>query len=634
LSTDLLMAAWRGVRVGTHVLTATLVAVVVAVHERSGRRPIWVTQFIRWWHAQLCQVLAVEVRISGQPAANALLVSNHISWLDIPVIGAQGEIGFLAKADVRGWPLIGWLADHAGTLFIERGGHQVNRVATQLGHAIAGGRTLTIFPEGTTTDGQTVARFHARLFQAGQTPGVQIQPVAISYHHGDDLMPDLHIPYIGDDTLLTNVWRVIRHPRLIARLHFLPPLAMVEGEQRRALAERARVAITQSKNNVLPVEPRSAQRIAVVTETYPPEINGVANTMRHLVDGLAARGHQIQLIRPRQPNDPRRPKPDPNALLLVPGLPLPGYRGLRFGLPVYWRLRRHWFRHRPALIYIATQGPLGHAALAAARALKIPTVTGFHTQFQHYSQHYGLGILTRHIIETLRHFHNRSNMTLVPTAALQQELTASGFKNVRVFGRGVDVAHFSPTRRSAELRQSWGCDDSSLVVIHVGRIAAEKNLDLAYHAYRAILLERPDARFVLVGNGPEREHWQQAFPEVLCVGAKVGIELAAHCASGDLFLFPSQTETFGNVVTEAMASGLPVIAFDDAAAHAYIQTGHNGVTVPVGDRAAFIAASRSAARDSTQLQQMGLAARRTAEGIRWERVLGVLEAHFADAIRR
>ncbi|WP_420826830.1 glycosyltransferase family 4 protein [Chromatium okenii] len=371
--------------------------------------------------------------------------------------------------------------------------------------------------------------------------------------------------------------------------------------------------------------------LSVVTETYPPEINGVANTMQQLVDGLAARGHRLQLIRPRQPSDPAQPLPQ---TVLVPGLPLPGYRGLRFGLPVYWRLRRHWSRQRPDLIYIATQGPLGHAALAAARALKIPTVTGFHTQFQHYSRHYGLGMLLRPISASLRHFHNHSDLTLVPTAALQTTLTADGFNNVQVFGRGVDVVRFSPTRRSAELRQSWGCDERSLVVIHVGRIAAEKNLDVAYQAYRAIAAEQPEVRFVLVGSGPEREHWQQRFPDVLCVGAKVGVDLAAHYASGDLFLFPSLTETFGNVVTEAMASGLPVIAFDDAAAHAYIRSGHNGVTVPVTEPAAFIAASVTAARDRQRLRELGLAARHTAEELSWEKVLGGLETHFAEVLRR
>ena len=320
--------------------------------------------------------------------------------------------------------------------------------------------------------------------------------------------------------------------------------------------------------------------------------------------------------------------------LLVPGLPLPGYRGLRFGLPVYWRLRRLWRRTTPDLLYIATQGPLGHAALAAARALNIPTVTGFHTQFHQYSRHYGLGLLTQPITRALRRFHNRSDLTLVPTARLQAQLSAQRFHNVQVFGRGVDVARFSPAWRDLELRRSWGCDEATLVVLFVGRLAAEKNLTLARAAFRAILAERPEARFVLVGDGPELERLHRECPDFICPGAKVGEELSAHYACGDLFLFPSLTETFGNVVTEAMASGLPVIAFDDAAAQTYIAPWENGVTLPVGDEAAFIAASRQLARDLGRLRQMGQAARQTAEGIRWDRVLGTLEARFDEVLRR
>lgn len=385
-----------------------------------------------------------------------------------------------------------------------------------------------------------------------------------------------------------------------------------------------------------PTDSRVAHRleVAIVTETYPPEINGVANTMLHLAEGLAERGHGVQLVRPRQQTDRGQPPPGPVVLQLVPGLPIPGYRGLRFGLPVYWRLRRHWHRARPHLIYIATQGPLGHAALAAARALGIPSVTGFHTQFHQYSQHYGLGILTHHIAETLRHFHNRSNATLVPTADLKAELSNGGFQNVHVFGRGVDVKRFSPIWRDPELRRAWGCDDETLVAVYVGRIAAEKNLDLARAAVQAILSDRSNVRFVLVGDGPELAYLHREFPSFICAGAKVGDELSAYYASGDLFLFPSLTETFGNVVTEAMASGLPVIAFDYAAAHAHIESWNNGVTLPVGDSAAFIAASREAMRDQARLRKMGEAARKTAEGISWDRVLGRVEKRLFEVIRR
>lgn len=375
-------------------------------------------------------------------------------------------------------------------------------------------------------------------------------------------------------------------------------------------------------------------RIAIVTETYPPEINGVANTMRHLAEGLDARGHGIQLVRPKQRQDRDPVPPGPIELILVPGLPIPGYHGLRFGMPVYWRLRRCWQTRTPDLVYIATQGPLGHAALSAAAALTIPTVTGFHTQFHRYSQHYGLGLLTQQIAETLRHFHNRSNATLVPTTDLQAELSAEGFQNVHVFGRGVDVAQFSPNWREQALRESWGCGPEQPVALYVGRIAAEKNLELARDAFRAIQTERPDARFVLVGDGPELAHMQRECPDFLFVGAKVGEELSAHYASGDLFLFPSLTETFGNVVTEAMASGLPVIAFDYAAPRRYIEPWRNGVTIPLGAPEAFVSASRAAVRDLDRLRGMGRAARIMAEGISWGRVLRGVEERLIEVIHQ
>lgn len=372
--------------------------------------------------------------------------------------------------------------------------------------------------------------------------------------------------------------------------------------------------------------------IAIVTETYPPEINGVAHTMRHLAEGLAARGHRIQLIRPRQAaEDGGRRTPPSSGINVhpVPGLPIPGYRGLRFGLPVYWRLRRLWGRVAPDLVYIATQGPLGHAALSAAHRTGTPTVTGFHTQFQRYSQHYGLGLFTQQIADTLRHFHNRSDATLVPTAELKAELTLEGFHDVHVFGRGVDVDLFSPAWRDAELRRNWGCDEDALAVLYVGRIAPEKNLELACETFRAIEAVRPTARFILVGDGPGREHIRRNNPDFICPGAKIGSELSRHYASGDIFLFPSLTETFGNVVPEAMASGLPVVAFDYAAARSLIDQWRNGVTLPVNEHVAFIAAGRTLAEDLERVRQLGRQARRTAEGISWDRVIqGVEERLF------
>jgi glycosyltransferase involved in cell wall biosynthesis len=373
-------------------------------------------------------------------------------------------------------------------------------------------------------------------------------------------------------------------------------------------------------------------RIAVVTETYPPEINGVANTMRQLVEGLARRGHQMTVVRPRQHGD-RRSGGASAGQVLVPGLPIPGYRGLRFGLPVYRRLRRLWGASPPDAIYVATQGPLGHAAMSAARANHIAVLAGFHTQFQQYSRHYGLGLLTRSIMRLLRRFHNRADATLAPTAALGRVLHRDGFQNVHVFSRGVDTVLFSPVRRNAALRDAWGCNGSSVVALYVGRIAPEKNIGLALRAFDAITQADQDVRCVVVGDGPELGRLRASHAEYIFTGAKVGEELAEHYASADCFLFPSLTETFGNVVTEAMASGLAVVAFDYAAAHEYIVPGQNGVVVPAGDAGAFVEAAVAVASNRDRLRNMGVRARASAQTLSWERAIGGVEQRLRDVVR-
>lgn len=328
-------------------------------------------------------------------------------------------------------------------------------------------------------------------------------------------------------------------------------------------------------------------RYTIVTETYPPEINGVALTVQDLERGLRARGHGVEVIRPRQSaNDVQQPHE-----LLVRGSSIPRYPGMRFGHPAGIRLRRRWTRQHPDALYIATEGPLGYSALRAAVKLGIPVVTGFHTRFDEYMRDYGLPFLQPLAMRWMRHIHNTSQATLVPTCELADFLNANGFHDVVHLPRAVDTTRFSPIQRSEELRAEWGLRPHDLAVIYLGRVAAEKNLPLAIRAFHAIQAQRPDARFVWVGEGPELAGIQRDNPEFIYRGLRRGDDLARHFASADLFLFPSHSETFGNVTIESMASGVPPVAFRYGAAKEHLRDGVDGASIDGKDEDAFIAAA-------------------------------------------
>jgi glycosyltransferase involved in cell wall biosynthesis len=350
-------------------------------------------------------------------------------------------------------------------------------------------------------------------------------------------------------------------------------------------------------------------RIAVVTETYPPEINGVALTVSGFVSALAAQGYEVHLVRPLQEGVAPSNPPVRVDETLVRGAPVPRYPGLRMGLPAGSELRRLWKARRPDAVYIATEGPLGWSALRTAEALGVPVATGFHTRFDDYMAHYGAGLLGPLVGGWLRRFHNRAHATLVPTTELVDQLTRAGFRAVRRLARGVDVRLFDPARRDPALRARWGLAEGDLALLVVGRIAAEKNLDLAARAADAIRARLPRARLVWVGDGPAATALRAARPGDVHCGLQRGEALAAHYASADLFLFPSVTETFGNVTLEAMASGLPVLAFDYGAAREHLSDGVHGRTVARGDDAGFIAAAESLAADPARWPAMGRAAR-------------------------
>lgn len=383
-----------------------------------------------------------------------------------------------------------------------------------------------------------------------------------------------------------------------------------------------------------PPKPYRPLRIAMVSETYPPEVNGVAHTAQRMVQGLISRYHQVQLIRPRQHAQEQGVSSAAFEEILVRGIPMPRYAGLKIGLPATAELVRLWRARRPNVVQIVTEGPLGWSAMAAAKKLRLPVISEFHTNFHAYSQHYGMAMLGGPIRAYLRWFHNQTMTTLVPTEALRHELASTGFRRLQVVARGVDTKRFNPARWNKLLRQSWGVGDHGLIALYVGRLAAEKNLPLVIDTFRHLQASRPGMKLVMVGDGPERAALQARNPDVVFSGMRQGEDLAEHYASADLLLFPSTTETFGNVVLEAMASGLPVVAYDYAAAREHIRHGENGLRAAFSDPLAFIGQAQSLVSDIENARRLGRNARSSAEGIDWDHIHDRFERLIVTTVKQ
>jgi glycosyltransferase involved in cell wall biosynthesis len=362
-------------------------------------------------------------------------------------------------------------------------------------------------------------------------------------------------------------------------------------------------------------------KIALVTETYPPEINGVAMTIEHLAQGLIARGNEIEIVRPRQFRGDKPRSAENYCEWLCIGMPLPGYKGLHFGVTRTGSLARHWENNRPDFVHVATEGPLGWNAIKAAKKVGVPVVSSFHTNFHSYGKTYGYGTLMRTALAWLRYIHNMTILTFAPSEDVVKTLTMENFRNVRLLGRGIDTSLFSPARRCDKLRKSWGASPETPVAVYVGRIAGEKNLPCTVEAFEQMRKKLPGLKFVLVGDGPERKKLEKQHPEFIFCGMKRGEELAMHYASADVFLFASVTETFGNVVTEAMASGLPVLAYDYAAPACCIVEGSSGRKAKLGDKQAFLEAAEKLADERARWAEMGRAAREMTLTISWQAVV-------------
>jgi glycosyltransferase involved in cell wall biosynthesis len=286
---------------------------------------------------------------------------------------------------------------------------------------------------------------------------------------------------------------------------------------------------------------------------------------------------------------------------------------------------------QPDLFHIATPDLLGLAALWTARKWKTPVVASYHTHFASYLDYYRLGILEGAIWSYMRWFYRQCLHVYVPTKSMEAVLRSHGIDgNLRLWPRGVDSMLFNPAKRSNAWRAQRGIADSEIVVAFVSRLVAEKGLNVVVDVMRGLSDRHAAYRALIVGDGPERKNIESSMPNAIFEGHLTGEELATAYASSDVFLFPSETETFGNVTLEALSSGLPAVVANATGSNALVQDSVNGFLVEPRNQAAFLERVHQLVKDGELRRRMGTAARISAESYDWSAVLDQIAGYYEE----
>ena len=372
-----------------------------------------------------------------------------------------------------------------------------------------------------------------------------------------------------------------------------------------------------------------SMRIALVSETWFPQVNGVSRSLEKLVESFVGCGDTVRLFIPRYP---KSHLPDGVSAVGFRAVPLPFYPEVRLPVVTPATVARELVSFRPDVVHIATEGPLGWAALRASRRLGLPVVSSYHTSFAHYLRLYGAGWLEGTAWRYLRGFHNATAATFCPTPSIRDQLREKGFERVEIWSRGVNCGHFHPGKRNGELRRQLGVPENAVVLACCGRLAAEKNLETLLAAFSRLDPSKP-VNLLLVGDGPLRPKLEASGdPRVIFTGYRRGEELACIYASADLFVFPSLSDTFGNVLLEAMASGLPAVAFDVPGPRDVIRCGETGLLVGQVGAETLAAALAGLIADPARMAGMSANAREFAAGQDWEKINSVVRQRYLEVI--
>ena len=375
-------------------------------------------------------------------------------------------------------------------------------------------------------------------------------------------------------------------------------------------------------------------RIALFSETFLPQRNGVALILDRLIRHLTTQGHEVLLAVPISWR-PRGEVPLHPGLrvLRVPGVPLPRYPDLTLALPLAPRVMREVADFRPDVIHVVTEYSLGVTGLQTATTLGIPAIASFHTNIPRYLPYYGFGWAGELCWRYLRWFHNQAAVTFCPSETNRHELLERGFRNVRVWPRGVDTTRFAPSGRATP--GDDGAPHDAVRLLYVGRLTPEKDLPVLFDAYEQLRNLRTPLQLTLVGDGAYTGIMRARAPaDVTFAGYLEGQALSEAYAAADVFVFPSRSETLGNVVLEALTSGLPVVGVRDGGTLENVEDGLNGVLCEPGDAGSFAAGIRRLAENPALRSRLGQNARTWAEARGWDAAFAPLTAAYEELAHR
>lgn len=368
-------------------------------------------------------------------------------------------------------------------------------------------------------------------------------------------------------------------------------------------------------------------RLAIFADTYLPQVNGVARTLTRISSYLRNQDVPFLIFVP----DCGPLPPNSENVYNFPSLNLPLYPECKIALPYYPRIREILDEFKPDLLHLVTEFSMGLCGLKYAQEHSLPVVASYTTNFSQYMAYYKLGFLENLTWRYLRWFHNQCHLNYCPSQTVKDELEKEGFRNITIWGRGIDANLFSPAKKSDILKKI--APDKSLFYLYVGRLAPEKNLDVLFDAWRIVSKGLPEAQLVITGDGPIAEELKRRYGEgVIFTGYRHGEELAQVYASGDVFVFPSTTETFGNVVLEAMAAGLPVVAAAAGGVKNLLVDGDNGIACGPRNHYEMAVAMLSLAQNNELRAKMSFQARQFALKQTWDGVLGSLHNSYKEVI--